>query len=115
MRSNATSRTPQYVLTGGLAIIFLFPMIWSALSSVSGQPGTAQASGFGFGNYTTLIHYGAGLGQYLANSVVISVITVALTLLVSVFGGYAFARFVFPGRNALFLLTLSILMVPYAT
>jgi multiple sugar transport system permease protein len=28
---------------------------------------------------------------------------------------YAFARFRFPGRDALFLLTLSILMVPYAT
>jgi multiple sugar transport system permease protein len=115
MRSSVGSRTPQYVLTGGLAIIFLFPLIWSAVSSVSGQPGTAQASGFGFGNYTTLMNYGAGLGQYLMNSVVVSVITVTLTVVVSVFGGYAFARFVFPGRNALFLLTLSILMVPYAT
>jgi multiple sugar transport system permease protein len=115
MRSKAASRTPQYVVTGGLAIIFLFPIIWSAAASVSGQPGTAQASGFGFGNYMTLMNYGAGLGQYLANSLVISLVTVALTLLVSVFGGYAFARFVFPGRNALFLLTLSILMVPYAT
>ena len=38
-----------------------------------------------------------------------------MTLAVSVFGGYAFARFTFPGRNALFLLTLGILMVPYAT
>jgi len=115
VRSTLGARTPPYVLTGGLAIIFLFPMVWSAVASVSGQPGTAQASGFGLGNYTTLVHYGAGLAQYLGNSVVISVITVVLTLVVSVFGGYAFARFVFPGRDALFLLTLSILMVPYAT
>ena len=42
-------------------------------------------------------------------------LTVALTLSVSMLGGYAFARFAFPGRNVLFLLTLSILMVPYAT
>ena len=34
---------------------------------------------------------------------------------VSVFGGYAFARFQFPGRDVLFLLTIAILMVPYAT
>ena len=33
----------------------------------------------------------------------------------STLGGYAFARFTFPGRDALFLLTLAILMVPYAT
>ena len=30
-------------------------------------------------------------------------------------GGYSFARFTFPGKNVLFLLTLAILMVPYAT
>ena len=30
-------------------------------------------------------------------------------------GGYAFARFSFPGKNVLFLTTLAILMVPYAT
>ncbi|MFD6735882.1 carbohydrate ABC transporter permease, partial [Micromonospora aurantiaca] len=45
----------------------------------------------------------------------VSLLTVVLTLAVSLLGGYAFARFRFPGRNALFLLTLAILMVPYAT
>ena len=33
----------------------------------------------------------------------------------STLGGYAFATFSFPGRDVLFLLTLAILMVPYAT
>jgi len=36
-------------------------------------------------------------------------------LAVSILGGYAFARFNFRGKDALFLLTLAILMVPYAT
>ena len=35
--------------------------------------------------------------------------------MVSLFGGYAFARFDFPGSELLFLVTLAILMVPYAT
>jgi multiple sugar transport system permease protein len=34
---------------------------------------------------------------------------------ISFFGGYAFARYSFPGKNLLFLLVLAILMVPYAT
>ena len=34
---------------------------------------------------------------------------------ISLLGGYAFARFSFPGKNLLFLATLAILMVPYAT
>jgi multiple sugar transport system permease protein len=53
--------------------------------------------------------------QYLANSAFVSLLTVALTLSVSLLGGYAFARFRFPGRDLLFLATLAILMVPYAT
>ena len=115
MGTSIGARTPAYVLTGGLAILFMFPLIWSAVASVSGQPGTAQAAGIGLGNYSTLLQYGAGLGTYLGNSIVVSVLTVVLTLAVSLLGGYAFARFTFPGRDALFLLTLAILMVPYAT
>lgn len=109
------SRTPQHVLTGGLALIFLFPLAWASLASVSPQAGTRQTDGWGFGNYVTLAHYQAGVGQYVLNSLAVSLMTVAFTLLASVTGGYAFAVFRFPGRNALFLLTLAILMVPYAT
>jgi multiple sugar transport system permease protein len=115
MSSSALSRTSSRVLTGGLAVVFLFPLLWSALASVSGQPGTKQVSGIGLGNYVTLLHYGNGALMYFFNSVVISVVTVILTLAVSVVGGYAFARFAFPGRDVLFLLTLAILMVPYGT
>jgi multiple sugar transport system permease protein len=115
MSSSALSRTSSHVLTGGLAVLFLFPLLWSALASVSGQPGTKQVSGVGLGNYVTLLHYGNGALLYFFNSVVISVVTVIITLAVSVVGGYAFARFAFPGRDVLFLLTLAILMVPYGT
>jgi multiple sugar transport system permease protein len=113
--ARAFSRTPFYVLTTGLAIIFLYPVIWTAISSVSPQPGSAQAHGFGFGNYRTVLNYQAGLWTYLTNSVIVSAITVCLTVVVATLGGYAFARFTFPGKNLLFLVTLAILMVPYAT
>jgi multiple sugar transport system permease protein len=116
MRSTvAWTRTPYYVITGGLAVVFLFPLLWSAVASVSPQPGTAQASGYGLGNYQTLFEFQAGLPTFLLNSVIVSGLTVAVTLIVSALGGYAFARFDFPGKNVLFLVTLAILMVPYAT
>lgn len=114
-RAFSFSRTPYYVVTGGLAIIFLFPLVWAAVASVSPQPGSNQVDGWGFGNYETLANYQAGIGQYLLNSIFVSVLTVLLTLTCSFFGGYAFARFSFPGKNLLFLLVLAILMVPYAT
>jgi multiple sugar transport system permease protein len=113
--AGAFSRTPYYVLTGGLAILFLFPLVWSTVASFSAQAGSAQTFGYGLGNYERLYAFQEGLPRYFGNSVVVALLTVAITLSVSMFGGYAFARFNFPGKNVLFLLTLAILMVPGAT
>lgn len=108
-------QTPYWVLTGGLALIFLYPLIWTAVSSVAPRPGTNQVHGWGLGNYITLANYQAGVIVYFGNSLFVSLLTVLLTLIISTFGGYAFARFRFPGKNVLFMSTLAILMVPYAT
>ncbi|WP_433532245.1 carbohydrate ABC transporter permease [Micromonospora sp. CA-263727] len=108
-------RTPYWVFTGAVGLIFLAPLLWTAVASVSPQAGTNQVQGWGFGNYETLGAYQAGVWRYLANSTLVSLLTVTLTLLISFLGGYAFARFKFPGKNILFLVTLAILMVPYAT
>jgi multiple sugar transport system permease protein len=106
---------PFVVFTGALAIIFLYPLVWTAVSSVSPQAGSSQTEGWGFGNYASLANFQAGVWVYLGNSLFVSLLTVLLTLVISFLGGYAFARFQFPGKNLLFLLVLAILMVPYAT
>jgi len=108
-------KIPYWVFTTALAVIFLYPLIWTTVSSVAPRPGTGQVDGWGFGNYITLANYQAGIFVYLANSLIVSLLTVLLTLVISTLGGYAFARFSFPGKNLLFLSTLAILMVPYAT
>lgn len=98
-----------YLTTGALAILFLFPLLWSGWASV-------HSSGrWSLQNYTNMFHYRDGVGTYLVNSVAVTGMVVAGTLVVSLLGGYAFGRFRFPGRNALFLATLAILMVPYPT
>ncbi len=106
---------PYWVFTTALAVIFLYPLVWTTVSSVQPKAGTSQTDGWGFGNYAALANYQAGIWVYLANSLFVSLLTVVLTLTVSLLGGYAFARFSFPGKNLLFLTTLAILMVPYAT
>ncbi len=111
----AAVQTPYYVITGSLAILFLYPLVWTTVASVSPRAGTAQAEGYGWANYVTLANYQAGIWQYLYNSTFVSLLTVLLTLVVSTLSGYAFARFSFPGKNILFMGTLAILMVPYAT
>lgn len=108
-------RTPYYVVAGGLAIMFLAPLVWTSIASVSPHGATAQQVGYGLGNYRTLVSYDAGLPQYLWNSAFVSLLTVVFTLVLSVLAGYAFGRFRFPGRDVLFLLIIAILMVPYVT
>ncbi|WIY81902.1 carbohydrate ABC transporter permease [Propionimicrobium sp. PCR01-08-3] len=114
MNHNSASKTVYYVLTSCLAITFLAPLVWAVISSVSPAPGTAQLEGFGFGNYRSLFDYSLGLPTYLWHSVVVSVVAVVVTMLAAATGGYAFARFNFRGKNLLFVLVLSVMMVPVA-
>ncbi len=104
-----------YSTSAALAVLFLSPLVWSAFTSVHGPRATGGEPGFGGDNYARLVDYGAGLGRYLWNTSVVTVLTVIGTLLVTVLGGYALARFHFPGKNLLFLGALAILMVPHPT
>ncbi|WP_246001981.1 carbohydrate ABC transporter permease [Allorhizocola rhizosphaerae] len=104
------ARAGYYTTGAALAILFLFPLLWSGYASVSTE------SGFGLENYGRLFTSDNGIRPYhVVNSVLVCLITVGGTLLISTLGGYAFGRFRFPGRDLLFLVTLAILMVPYAT
>jgi multiple sugar transport system permease protein len=113
--SKLTRSAGFHTTAAALAVLFLFPLVWSGWSSVKGQPGSSQASGYGFANYGYLASYGEGLVTYVTNTAAVTTMTVVGTLVVSALGGYGFARFDFPGKNLLFLATLAILMVPYAT
>src|SRR5947207_10299027 len=97
-RRKVTRDVGFYSTSAVLAVLFLFPMVWTLYSSVHGQQATngADAQGFGLANYRRLFGYGAGIGTYLINSVVVSLITVVVTVIVTTFGGYAIARFTFP-------------------
>ena len=116
-RAAVARNTGFYSTSAVLAVLFLFPMVWTLYSSVHGQEATngANPSGYGLANYRRLFNYGAGIGDYLVNSIIVSLITVVVTVVVATLGGYAVARFTFPGKNLLFLVTLAILMVPYTT
>lgn len=112
-------RTPAisgvyYVLTTAIMIAFASPLIWAVVSSVSPSPGTSQTDGFGFNNYVSMFRYGLGFPQYLVNSIIVSAIAVVVTVIVAATAGYAFARFRFRGKNSLFVLVLSVMMVPVA-
>ena len=104
-----------------IALLFLFPIAWAALNSLkpSGEanqsPPTILPTTVSWENYESLSNAGAGILQYVANSLIVSGLTVGGTLVLSVLAGYGFARFSFPGKNIAFLSIIAVLMVPYAT
>jgi len=54
----------------------------------------------------------ASFDLYFRNSVILSVVTIAGVLITCTLAGYAFARISFPGRNVIFTILLSTLMIP---
>jgi len=103
-------RLSYYTTATALAVLFLFPLLWSGFASFS------NGTGFGLENYERLFTSDNGIRPYhVINSIIVCLLTVGGTLFVSILGGYAFGRFNFYGKEILFLVTLAILMVPYAT
>jgi len=108
-----------YGLCTVLLLMFLFPIVWSLLTSfetareASASPPAYWPSRFSIENYRNLANYGEGIGRYVWNSGSVALLTVIGTLVLATLGGYGFSRFRFPGRNALFMLILATLMIPF--
>lgn len=63
-------------------------------------------------NYTEVIELN-NLGRALTNTTLVTVLVVIGQLVTSVFGGYAFARLRFPGRDMVFVFYLGTIMIPF--
>lgn len=104
-----------------LALAFLFPIVWSLLNSFKTSAGASAVPTsywpleWSVENYSAIWSYGRGLALYMWNSLILAVLTVFGTVVLSMLGGYGFARFDFPGRNLLFFLCLLPMLVPYQT
>ncbi len=103
-----------------LAALFLFPLAWSFLNSIKtpkealAVPPTYLPTTIVFDNYLELTTYGrGGVVRRITNSTIVALITVIGTIVLSTLGGYGFARFSFKGKNVLFIIVLSTLMIPF--
>lgn len=101
------------------AVFFLAPIVWSVANSFKpaaaalADPVSLFSQAFSLENYRRLEGVGAGWTTYAANSVIIALGTVALTIAVSVPAGYGFSKFRFPGQTALFIVAMATLMIPF--
>lgn len=108
-----------YVVCIVLAVLFLFPIVWSGISSLkppaeaSAIPPTFLPSRIDVSNYIKLNDYGRGVWNYVGNSVGTAIMTVIGSTVLSTLAGYGFSRFNFPAKNLMFVLILATLMIPF--
>ena len=108
----------KYLLLLAGAVAMLTPLIWMVLASfktlpeILTFPPTFLPKQLNLDNYRAVFDT-ADFVRYFVNSTIIAAITVASVLITSSMAGYAFAKFSFPGRDALFVLVLATLMIPF--
>ncbi len=107
-----------YILLTFWAIIVLFPFYWMVLTSVKGYG--AYNSEWIPKLYTlspTLENYRSAftavpLAGYFVNTVIFTLTTTALMLVVTILAAFAFSRLQFRGKDLVFTLFLSFMMIP---
>ncbi len=107
-----------YTLLTIWAIVVLFPFYWMVLTSVKSY--ASYNSEWIPQLYTltpTLQNYhdaftAVPLGGYFTNTIIFTVITTVLMLFVTVLAAFAFSRLQFRGRDLVFTVFLSLMMIP---
>ncbi len=111
------TRTIIYIVLVVGVLLIIAPIYWMVISSVkpSGEifsyPPVAIPKELYFGHYVKLFRETYFLRNFLNSVFVASIYTIVSTFVCSL-GGYALAKFRFPGRNSLFFIILGSLMIP---
>lgn len=113
-----TVKTIIYTLLIIWAIIVLFPFYWMVLTSfkTSGEYNAEIVPKF-YAISPTLQNYfeaftSVDLGKYFLNTLIFTVATTFLMFIVIIPASYAFARLNFKGKNFVFTIFLSLMMIP---
>jgi ABC-type glycerol-3-phosphate transport system permease component len=108
----------KHLLVGGVGVIFAFPVIWMVLISVRTDaeifefPPRIFPHHWAFSNYVDAFNYIPYL-LYTYNTFVICFLNVVGTLFSCTLVAYGLARVHWHGRNAMLLLVLSTMLLPY--
>ena len=100
------------------AIFVLFPFYWMILTSFKGygEYNSEYIPKFytyspTFQNYVDAFN-AVPLGRYLCNTLIFTVLTTLIMMVVIILAAYAFSRLEFKGKNIIFTLFLSLMMIP---
>ena len=117
-RKNGLLTALTYLLLSIWAVVVLFPFYWMVLTSFKSYGAyNGERTPVFFTLSPTLENHenaftAVPLLGYLLNTLIFSVITTAAMVVVSTLAAYAFARLKFKGKNLVFGLFLSMMMIP---
>lgn len=109
----------RFAVIAAGAVIFLFPFVWMVATSLTTDselfktPPSIIPNPVDTSAYERLFSGEIPLGRWILNSLGVSLVVMLLQVLTSAMAAYAFTRFQFRGRNAIFVLFLATLMVPF--
>jgi multiple sugar transport system permease protein len=110
--------SPWHLVLLPATLVLIFPFYWLVVTSLETPtealhfPPVLIPHVLRFANYSDAFN-SAPFGRFFINSAVVTVLTVLFNLVFCSLAGYAFARFRFLGRGALFVVILATLMVPF--
>lgn len=116
--SRTIRKTVTYIFLAFWGIVVLFPFYFMILTSLKDYGSyNAEYVPKMFTLSPTLENYknaftAVPLGGYFFNTIIFTVLTTAIMLVVTVFSAFAFSRLKFRGKNILFTLFLSLMMIP---
>jgi len=115
---DAPIRTAAYLLVVGLSVAMMFPFVWMLSSSFKPYSEIFAGTSFlpqapTFHNYVSLFQQSDALLK-LWNSFYIATAATLISVFLCSMGGYAFAKFRFPGRAYLFGFMLASMALPFA-
>jgi multiple sugar transport system permease protein len=114
----APRRLVAHALLAGFGVVMLVPLLWMLSTSLKldglefEYPPRWIPGQLAFDNYAkglTILPF----GRYLVNTLVITIVATAGSVLSSSFVAFGFARLRFPERDKLFVLVLATLMIPW--
>ncbi|MBQ9136505.1 MAG: carbohydrate ABC transporter permease [Lachnospiraceae bacterium] len=107
-----------YTLLAVWAVVVLFPFYWMLLTSVKsyGSYNSEHIPQF-FTLSPTMQNYADAftavpLAKYFLNTAIFTIVTTAIMLVVITLAAFAFARLDFKGKNIVFVIFLSLMMIP---
>ena len=122
VRGFSLASIAAYVLLFALTAYFLTPLYWLAVAATKDNTDLFASFGLWFAHFNlwqnlaqTFTHDNSTYPRWLLNTVLYAGAGGFFSTLISVMGGYALAKFQFPGRGVIYGLVLGAVLVPQTT